>query len=74
MSLVYPWLITGIPMVRMETHRSESLMITGLHRSGCMIWVLRVPATGTCQTVVFLYFIFCVVKIMYINKLKIKLN
>src|SRR5882762_4394071 len=28
---------------------SESPVITGLHRSGCMFWVLQVPATSTCK-------------------------
>ena len=58
----YPRLITGIPMgfpMGMETHGSESLVITGLCGSGCVLWVLQVPATGTCQTIVF-YFLFFV--------------
>jgi hypothetical protein len=47
----YPRLTTGIPVGKpagMETRGSESLVITGLRGSGCMFWVLRVPAAGTC--------------------------
>src|SRR6267154_6837940 len=58
----YPRLITGRSVGKpagMETRGSESLVITGLHGSECVFWVLRVPATGTCQTIVFLYFILC---------------
>ena len=58
----YPRLITGRPVEKptgMETHRSESLVITGLRGSECVFWVLRVPATGTCKTIVFLNFILC---------------
>ena len=58
----YPRLITGRLMGKpagMETRRSESLVITGLHGSECVFWVLRVPATGTCKTIVFLNFILC---------------
>ena len=57
----YPRLTTGIPVGKpagMETRGSKSLMITGLRGSGCVFWMLRVPATGTCQTIVFLFFIF----------------
>ena len=59
MSLGYPWLITGIPVgkpVGMATHRSKLLVITGLHRSGCLFWVLQVLATHTNETIVFLFF------------------
>ena len=65
--------------VGMEIHGSKSLVITGLCRSGCMFWVLQVPATSTCQTMVFLFFteqlyqsIFhtvSAVKIMYIDEI-----
>ena len=58
-SLGYPLLITGRPVGKlagMETCRSKSPVITGLHRSRCMFLVLQVPATSTCQTVVFLFF------------------
>jgi hypothetical protein len=62
MSLSYPWLITGILMGKpmgMATCRSELLVITGLHRSGCLFWVLWVLATSTCDTKVFSYGFFC---------------
>ena len=52
-SLGYPWLTTGIPVGKpagMETHGSELLVVTGLHGSGCLVWVLRVLATSTCKT------------------------
>ena len=61
----YPRLITGRPVgkpVGMETRGSESLVITGLHGSECVFWVLRVPATGTCKTIVFLNFYFVQLK------------
>jgi hypothetical protein len=79
-SLGYPWLTTGIPVgkpVGMETRGSESLVITGLHGSGYVFWMLQVPATGTCQTMVFFMFYLATssaVKIMYIHELKIKLT
>jgi len=62
----YLRLTTGIPVgkpVGMETCGSESLVITGLRGSGYVFWVLRVPATGTCQTIVFLFFIFHTVQL-----------
>ena len=41
----------------METHGSELLVITGLHGSGFLFWVLRVLATSTRETkVLFIYF------------------
>jgi hypothetical protein len=55
----YPRLTTGIPMGKpmgMETRGSRLLMITGLHGSGCLFWVLRVLATSTCETNIFLFF------------------
>ena len=55
----YPWITTGIPMGKpagMETCGSESLVITGPHRSGFLFWVLRVLATSTHETkVLFIY-------------------
>ena len=51
----YLRLTTSI-LVGMETHRFESLVITGPYRSGCLFWVLKVLATSTCQTMVFLFF------------------
>jgi len=39
----------------METCRSELLMITGLHGSECLFWVLQVLATSTCETKIFLF-------------------
>ena len=45
MSAGYLWLTTGIPVgkhVSMETCGSESPVITGLHGSGCMFWVMQV--------------------------------
>ena len=44
-------LTTGIPMgfpMGMETHRSELLVIMGLHGSGCLFW-----AASTCETEIF---------------------
>jgi hypothetical protein len=76
----YPRLTTGIPVRKptgMETRRSESLVITGLHGSECVFWMVQVPATGTCQTMVFFIFYLATssaVKIMYIHELKIKLT
>src|ERR1700683_502255 len=55
----YPWLTTGIPVGKptgVETRGSELLVITGLHGSGFLLWVLQVLATSTCETKVF-YFI-----------------
>ena len=54
----YLWLITGIPMGKpagMETCGSESPVITGLCGSGCLLWVLQVLATSTCETKIFIY-------------------
>ena len=59
-SVGYPRLTTGIPMGKpagMETCGSELLVITGLHGSGFLFWVLRVLATSTRETKVFIYFI-----------------
>ena len=60
MSVAHLWLTTGIPMGKpadMETHGSELLVITGLHGSGFLFWVLRVLATSTRETkVLFIYF------------------
>jgi len=57
----YPRLTTGIPVGKptgMETRGSESPVITGPHGSGCMFWVLRVPATSTCQTIgIFIFYL-----------------
>ena len=40
----------------METHRSELLVIAGLHGSGCLFSVLRVLATSTREIkVLFIY-------------------
>src|ERR1700683_4563736 len=65
-SLGYPWLTTGIPMGKptgMETHGSELLVITGLHGSGFLLWVLQVLATSTRETKVYyfiiIYYITC---------------
>ena len=45
--------------VGMETHGSELLVITGLHRSGFLLWVLRVLATSTHETkVIYLFIIY----------------
>jgi hypothetical protein len=58
MSLGYLQLTTGIPIgkpVGMETHRSKLLVITSLHGSGCLFWVLRVLVMGTRKTKVFLF-------------------
>ena len=57
MSVGHPRLTTGIPM-GMETRRSELLVITSLHRSGCLFWVLRVLAMGTHKTKVFYFYQF----------------
>jgi hypothetical protein len=53
MSAGHPRLTTGIPMGKptgMETHGSELLVITGLHGSGFLFWVLRVLAASTLET------------------------
>jgi hypothetical protein len=58
MSPGYLRLITGIPVGKpagMETRGSESPVITGLRRSGCLLWVLQVLATSTCETKIFIY-------------------
>jgi hypothetical protein len=59
-SVGYPRLTTGIPMGKpagMETHGSELPIITGLHGSEFLFWVLRVLATGTRETkVLFIHF------------------
>ena len=53
-------LTTGIPVGKpagMETRGSELLVITGLHGSGFLFWVLRVLATSTRETkILFIYF------------------
>jgi len=54
----------GLP-VGMETRRSELLVITGLHRSGCLFWVLRVLATSTRETKVFLFFTNLIYYLLY---------
>ena len=57
-SLGYPWLTTSIPVgkpVGMEIHGSELPVIMGLHRSGCLFWMLRVLATSTRETKNFLF-------------------
>ena len=41
----------------METRGSESLVITGLHGSGILFWVMRVLATSTRETMVIYLFI-----------------
>ena len=55
-----PWLTTGIPVGKptgMETPGSELPIITGLHRSGFLFWVLQVLATSTHETkILFIYF------------------
>ena len=55
----YLWLTTGIPMGKpgMETCGSELLMITGLHRSGCLFWVLWVLTTSTWKIKIFFNFL-----------------
>jgi hypothetical protein len=55
-SVGHPQLTTGIP-VGMETRGSESLVITCLHGSRFLFWVLRVLATSTCETIV-IYLLF----------------
>ena len=53
MSVGYPQLTTGILMEKpmgMETCRSKLLMITGLHGSGCLFWVLQALTTSTWET------------------------
>jgi hypothetical protein len=52
----HPRLTTGIP-VGMETRGSESLVITGLHGSGFLFWMLRGLATSTRETIV-IYLLF----------------
>ena len=41
----------------METRGSKLLVITGLHGSGFLLWVLRVLATSTRETKVYYLFI-----------------
>jgi hypothetical protein len=56
----YPQLTTGMPVGKptgMETRGSESPVITGLHGSGCMFWVMRVLAASTHETMV-IYLLF----------------
>src|ERR1700727_1632796 len=56
----YPRLTTGMPVGKptgMETRGSESPVITGLHGSGCMFWVMRVLAASTHETMV-IYLLF----------------
>src|SRR6202050_2585763 len=66
MSPGYLRLTTGIPMRKpmgVETCGSELLVITGLHGSGFLLWVLRVLATSTRETKVYyfiiIYYITC---------------
>src|SRR6202050_3525228 len=66
MSPGYPRLITGIPVGKpagMETRRSESPAITGLCKSGCLLWVLQVLATSTCETKIVNYLFILPIKI-----------
>ena len=69
MSAGHPWVTTGIPVGKptgMETCRSESLVIAGLHGSGFLFWVLRVLATSTCETkVLFIYFTNLIYYLLY---------
>jgi len=59
MSVGHLRLTTGIPVGKpagMETRRSELLVVTGLHGSGCLFLVLQVLATSTREIkVLFIY-------------------
>ena len=55
MSLGYLRLTTGMPVGKttgMETCGSESLVITSLHGSGCMFWVMQLLAASTRETII----------------------
>ena len=69
MSPGYPRLTTGIPVGKpagMETRGSELLVITGLHGSGFLLWVLRVLATSTRETKVFYFIIIYYITRFYV--------
>src|ERR1700683_3103491 len=70
----YLRLTTGIPVGKpagMETRESESPVITGLHRSGCMFWVMRVLAASTRETTV-IYLLFYYIWVSLFLKIAIK--
>jgi len=64
----YPWLTTGIPTGKpmgMETYGSKLLLITDLHGSGCLFWMLWGLATSTCETKIFLFFTNLIYYLLY---------
>ena len=58
----------------METCRSKLLVITGLHGSGFLFWVLRVLATSTHETKVFFIFLLILFIIYYITHFDVLLS
>ena len=52
-----------------KTHRYgfKLLVITGLHRSGFLFWVLQVLATSTCETKVLFIYLLTLLIIDYIT-------